>query len=147
MMIAAVAALTAAAPAKAANYNQISMAQLTAVFTSNGVAVRSVSPDVLQIGGTFVFLTDCGTQAGLCAEISFFRNYRDVRPTLAAVNEWNNKRKIPEASVNSDGTLHMEVWMSAVGATDTGIIDMFRWFESYAADTNFWGPYMTGAQS
>jgi hypothetical protein len=34
----------------------------------------------------------------------------------------------------------MEMWLSTVGSTDTNIVDMFNWFERYAADTEFWRP-------
>lgn len=134
----------AAAPATAATYNLITIGELTAVFQSAGVSVSSTSKsDVLRVGNSFVWLTDCRSD-GRCAEINLFNNYADVRPTLAAVNQWNNTKKIPEASVNADGTLHMEMWISAIGVTDTNIIDTFGWFQRYSADTDYWGPYMAG---
>lgn len=136
------AALAGGATASAAQYNRISMAELTQIMQATGLSVSSTSNgEVLAVGQSFVWLTDCGSD-GKCSEMSFFRNYRDVRPTLAAVNEWNNSRKLPEASLNSDGTLHMEIWLSAIGATDTNILDMLAWFEKYVADVDFWGPYI-----
>jgi hypothetical protein len=132
-----------ATPAPAANYDLITMAELRAVLQSAGLSVGSTSSaEVLSVGGSgsYVWITDCGPE-GRCAEISIFRNYGNVRPTLQKVNEWNNSKKVPEASLNDDGTLHMEMWLSTVGSTDTNIVDMFNWFERYAADTAFWRPY------
>ena len=132
-----------AAPAGAAEFNGITMAELTGVFQNAGLSVTGTSNrEVIQVGASFVWLTDCNAQTGRCAEVSFFRNYGDVRPTLQAVNEWNNTKKIPEASINSDGTLHMEMWQSALGTSDRNILDTFGWFERYVADTDFWGPYI-----
>jgi len=137
-----VAGLAAAAPARAAQYDRLSMTQLTGILQSGGFSVGGTSrSDVVAVGGTFIYLTDCGSD-GKCAEINFFRNYNDVFPTLQAVNQWNNTKKIPEASVNSNGTLHMEIWMSAIGVTDTALLDTFRWFEKFAADVDFWGPFI-----
>lgn len=137
----------AAAPLSAATYNLITMSELIGVFRSAGLSVSTTSQsEVLAVGGSFVWLTDCRPDSR-CAEISIFRNYGDVNPTMSAVNEWNNTKKIPEASMNADGTLHMEMWISGVGATDTNIVDTFNWFEAYAADQSFWAPFMTGAQS
>ncbi|MEQ1928904.1 MAG: hypothetical protein ABL957_00020 [Parvularculaceae bacterium] len=136
------AALVSAAPASAAQYNLVTMNELIQILQNAGLSASGTSnSEVLAVGQSFIWLTDCRPD-GKCAEINFFRNYGDVRPTLAAVNEWNNTKKIPEASVNTDGTLHMEVWISAIGCTDTNIIDMFGWFERYVADTDFWGPYI-----
>lgn len=124
-------------------YNLITMTELVQVFQSAGYTVSTTSnSEVLQVGNSFVWLTDCRTN-GRCAEISFFQNYGDVRPPLSKVNEWNNTKKIPEASINGNGTLHMELWLSAVGATDTSIIDTLGWFERYTADVDFWRPYIS----
>lgn len=134
--------LVGAAPASAAQYNRLSMAELTGILQNAGLSVGSTSnSSIVQVGASFVWLTDCGSD-GRCAEVNFFRNYNDVYPTLQAVNQWNNERKIPEASVNANGTLHMEMWISAIGVTDTAIVDNFAWFEKYVADTDFWGPFI-----
>ncbi len=135
--------MLAATPAPAATYDLITIGELRAVFQNAGLSVSTTSSnDVMSVGNGFVWVTDCRSD-GRCAEINFFNNYADVRPTLAAVNEWNNTKKIPEASLNTDGTLHMEMWMSAIGTTDTNIVDTFRWFEAYAADTTFWGRFIS----
>jgi hypothetical protein len=149
-LTAAFAAITIAAmlatPASAANFAKVTMAELQQVFRAGGYAVSTTgSPEVIVVGDSLVWLTDCGTD-GRCAEICFARSYSDVRPTLESVNEWNNTKKIPEASINSDGTLHMEMWMSAVGSTDTNILDTFGWFERYAADP-FWMPYASAGEA
>lgn len=141
----AVAVCLAAAPASAAQYNRLSIAELTGILQNAGGSVRATSRnDIVQVGATFIRLTDCGSDAK-CAEINFFRNYNDVYPTLQAVNEWNNTKKIPEASVNANGTLHMEMWISAIGITDQALVDNLGWFEKYVADTDFWGPYIRGS--
>lgn len=134
--------LVGAAPASAAQYNRLSMAELIAALqNAGGSVIATTRNDIVQVGSSFIFLTDCGSD-GRCAEINFFRNYNDVYPTLQAVNQWNNEKKIPEASVNANGTLHMEMWISAIGVTDAAIVDNFVWFEKYAADTDFWGPFI-----
>jgi len=136
-------ALLAAAPQPAgAQYNGVTPAEATSALTYGGVPVRTTSnPNVLAYNGGFLNLTDCNAQ-GRCTELNFFNNFNDVRPTLEAVNRWNSTKKIPEASVNADGSLHMEVWLSGVGATDAIIVDTVQWFVRYAADIEFWGPYI-----
>lgn len=143
---AAVAIAVLSSSASAATYNKISYSQLVALLQSAGVAVGSTSrSDVVQVGsGTYIWVTQCDS-AGYCAELSLFRNYVDVRPPLSAVNNWNNTRKIPEASLNSDGTLHMEMWLSAIGATDTQIRDTLGWFDSTVADRDFWRQWISGS--
>lgn len=141
---AAVAISAAAAPASAATYNKMSLNQLVAVLQAAGVQVGSTSrSDVVQVGsGTFVLLTQCD-DSGYCAEISFFQNFSDCRPPLSAVNTWNNTKKIPEASLNGDGTLHMEMWLSTIGATDSIITDSLGWFDGTVADKDYWGPWIS----
>lgn len=141
----AVAVCLAASPASAAQYNRLSIAELTSIVQNAGGSVGATSrSDIVRVGASFIWLTDCGSD-GKCAEINFFRNYNDVYPTLQAVNEWNNTKKIPEASVNANGTLHMEMWISAIGITDQALVDNLGWFEKYVADTDFWGPYIRGS--
>lgn len=146
--LAAIALLAAASgsTASAETYNRISISQLVAVLQSAGVSVSGTSrSDVVQAAsGTYIWATQCDS-AGYCSELSFFRNYVDVRPPLSAVNAWNNTRKIPEASINSDGTLHMEMWLSTIGATDTQIRDTLGWFDSTAADRDFWRQWISGS--
>lgn len=142
LIAAVMAGFVLAAPANAAQYERLSVAELTQILEGAGGTVSSTSKsDILQVGSSFIWLTDCGSD-GKCAEICFFRNYNDVFPTLQAVNTWNNTKKIPEASLNSNGTLHMEMWISAIGVTDKALVDNFVWFEKYAADTDYWGPFI-----
>jgi hypothetical protein len=130
--------LLAATPASATTYNKITVAEFTAVLQSAGFSVSNTSkPDFLSVGGINVWITDCGAD-GRCAEVCFFDNFSNVHPSAQKVNEWNQTKKIPEASRNSDGTLHMEMWMSMIGATDTNIIDTFKWYQKYRLDNSFW---------
>lgn len=147
LRVAAIAALSAlaASAADAATYNGMTLAELTAALQTGGFPIQNMGDGVLKAGATFVWLTDCNSQSGKCAEIGFFRDYADVRPTLAAVNQWNNSKKVPEASINSDGSLRMEMWMTALGATDASIVDSLQWYERYAADVEFWKPYIKSA--
>jgi opacity protein-like surface antigen len=142
----AATALAAGSSATAAAYNKISFSQLVASLQSAGVSVSGTSrSDVVQVGsGTYIWVTQCDS-AGYCTEVNFFRNYVDVRPSLSAVNAWNNTKKIPEASINSDGTLHMEMWLSAVGVTDTQLRDTLSWFDSTVADLDYWRPWISGS--
>jgi hypothetical protein len=136
------AGLLAADPATAAAYNRITVAELIAVLENGGHAVTSTENSrILQVGATLIVANQCGRD-GRCAEIGFVRNYNNVFPSLAAVNEWNQKMKLPEASVNENGGLHMETWITAIGATDASILDTFAWFEKFVADEEFWGPFI-----
>lgn len=138
----AVAALVVA-PAQAATFNGITPTQLVYVLQSAGVPVSATSnSQIFRAGNVFVAVSGCSN--GLCREINFFNNFGDVRPTLAAVNAWNNTKKVPEASINTDGTLHMEMWLTANGITDTAILDTFQWFDRYDGDIDFWRAYMPG---
>lgn len=140
--IAAGAVASLAGPASAETFSKMRISQLQSVLQAGGVSVSTTSrSDVLRAGATFLYLTDCDS-AGLCGEINLFRNYNDVFPTLEAVNNWNSTKKIPEASINGNGTLHMEMWLSTIGATDTIILDTLGWFDRYAGDAEFWGPYI-----
>ena len=146
LLMAALAAgvIFTASAAQAANYNRMTAGELAAVFRAGGYSVGAVNAQgIMEVGQSFVWITDCNSE-GRCSEINFFNNFRDVHPTLQAVNEWNNTKKLPEASVNTDGTLHMEIWLSAIGMTDANLIDSFSWFERYSAVLDFWKPYMTG---
>ncbi len=135
--------MLAATPAPAATYNQIRMKELISVYRAAGLSVTETSSaDVIRVGESYVMLASCRSD-GRCAQIGMFRNYSDTRPTMAAINEWNNAKQIPEASMNTNGTLHMEMWISAIGATDTNIVDTFKWFEANAGDLNFWRRFIS----
>lgn len=135
-------AILAAAPQPgAAQYSRITIVEAQAALRNAGMTASTTeNPSVLRVEGGFIFLTDCNA-AGRCAEIKLFNNFVDVRPTLEAVNRWNYSTKIPEASINADGSLHMELWLSGIGLTDALLVDTTKWFARYVADAEFWKPY------
>lgn len=136
----AVGFLWAATPATATTYDRMTVAEVTAVFQSAGFSVSSTSNSaVFIVGGVNVRVVDCKSD-GKCTEICFYANLANVQPSAQKVNEWNQTKKIPEASRNADGTLHVEMWLSTIGATDTNIIDMFKWFRENYDDKTFWTP-------
>lgn len=148
MALAAIVAVSfSSAPTYAATYSGITQAELIAVFENAEISVRITGvANVLSVSGSNVELAECNTD-GRCNEIKFWATFTDVAPTLGAVNEWNGSMKIPEASRTSGGLLHMEMWMTAIGATDTSIVDTLKWFEAFAAYESFWAPYMSNASS
>ena len=137
-------------------YNGLTMAQLKAVFAAAGKAIASEQPDSSGHGGLLrlkdgplLALTQCPeNENGTCYEIEISRTFSNVKPTTDAINQWNSATKIPEASVGSDGTLHMEFWVTGVGLTDQLLLDSIGWFEGAWQDPDgqqFWQPYMTAA--
>ena len=124
----------------------ITMAELKSMLDAGNVAYEQRRANEIAVGKNFLYLDQCDG-AGRCTEICLYNNYVDVFPTLEAVNAWNNSRKIPEASINSDGTLHMELWLSGVGANGTIIIDTIGWFGAYAADLEFWSKFLSDASA
>ncbi|MFZ1988444.1 MAG: hypothetical protein WAW96_01615 [Alphaproteobacteria bacterium] len=138
----------------AAIYNGLTMAQLKAIFTAAGKEISSEVPDSSGRGGILrmkdgplISLTQCPeNENGPCYEIEISRTFSNVRPTADAVNQWNYSTKVPEASVGSDGNLHMEFWVTTVGMTDQLLLDSIGWFEGAWQDPDgqqFWRPYMT----
>ena len=70
-----------------------------------------------------------------------------MKPTLEAVNKWNFDSKIPEASIDTDGFLHMELWVTTVGMTEQLLVDSIGWFEGALSEgTQYWQPYMTNSE-
>jgi Putative bacterial sensory transduction regulator len=134
--------------AHATDYNGLTMAQLKSIFTAAGQTVTDVQPGFIRItDGPIIQLTQCpATDNGKCYEIQVTRTFSNVKPTLQAVNQWNYNTKIPEASVDPDGDLHLEFWVTTVGMSDQLLLDSITWFEGAWQDPdaqNFWQPYTT----
>jgi len=143
------AGLACAAPAHATVYNGLTMDQLKAIFAAAGKSVTEIQPGFLRAAdGPIIQLTQCPPdEKGTCYEIQIARTFSNVKPTLQAVNQWNVNTKIPEASVDDSGHLHMEFWVTTVGMTEQLLLDSIGWFEGSWQDPDaqqFWQPYMTG---
>jgi hypothetical protein len=139
-----------ASPAQAATHNGLTMAELKAVFAANGKETSDIDDATIRItDGPLVSLSDCATDGEkTCSEIEISRNYSNVHPTVEALNKWNWTTKIPEASISTDPgddkDLHMEMWVSATGLTDEGLLDTVDWFEKAVGEDDtidFWQPY------
>ncbi|HXZ67986.1 MAG TPA: hypothetical protein VEH07_05305 [Alphaproteobacteria bacterium] len=144
------AGLAFASQAQATVYNGLTMAQLKSIFAAGGKTATEIQTGYLRLqDGPVVQLTQCPANdpvPGNCYEIQIFRTFSNVKPTLQAVNQWNFNTKIPEASVDSSGNLHMEFWVTTVGMTDQLLLDSIGWFEGAWQDPDgqqFWQPYMT----
>lgn len=130
--------------AHAATYNGVTRGELAGVFQRAGYGVYDTGQsDTLRVSNSLVWIANCNG-AGRCSQIRFSQTFNDVRPSLSAVNAWNYSKRIPEASIDGNGYLHMEMWMSSIGATDTSITDTLGWFETYVADVSFWSSYIVG---
>lgn len=126
------------------------MAQLKAIFTAAGKTATEVQDGYLRLdNGPMVQLTQCPqNENGTCYEIQIFRTFSNVKPTLQAVNKWNYSTKVPEASVDDSGNLHLEFWVTTVGMTDQLLIDSVGWFEGSWQEPDgqqFWQPYVTNS--
>ena len=133
--------LTSATSSFAVEYRGITMEQLRSLLDAQGISHRMADTDYITTGtGLNIWLTKCNS-VNVCGEIRLSRTFRDVRPTLEAVNRWNWTKRVPEASVTDDGKLHMEMWLSATGMTDTIFYDTAAWFENAWRNESFWAPY------
>jgi hypothetical protein len=142
------AGLLAASQAEATVYNGLTMPQLKAIFAAAGVTTSDIQSGYIRLqNGPVVQLTQCPPdEKGLCYEIQIERTFSNVKPTLQAVNQWNQATKIPEASVDDTGYLHLEFWVTTVGMTDQLLIDSVGWFENAWQEPDgqqFWQPYMS----
>jgi hypothetical protein len=142
--------LALAPPAQAATHNGLTMDELKAVFEAKGQATSDIDDTTIRItDGPLLTLDDCAADGEKkCSEIKISRNYSNVHPTVEAINKWNWTTKIPEASIGTDPgddkTLHVEMWVTAVGITDEALTDTVDWFETAVSgdDTiDFWKPY------
>ena len=141
------ACTVAAQSAHAADiYNGLTLAQLKTIFVSAGKTISESGSDYIRLSdGPLVQLADCpDDKNGVCYEVEFSRTFNNEKPTFEAVNKWNLTTKIPEASVNGNGELHFEMWVTAVGVTDQLLLDTATWFDkSWSGDSEleFWKPY------
>ena len=119
-------------------YDSITLDELVAVVAGTGLDYN-LNGEMIDIrSGPFIGVTGCNTQ-GSCTDVMIMLSLEDVTPTLDQVNEWNQTRKIPEASINSDGTLLFEHYMTAKGITSTAIVDTIDWFwKAISDDKEFW---------
>jgi pimeloyl-ACP methyl ester carboxylesterase len=124
-------------------YNSLDYLQLGQIISSAGLShTNGLTPDgkgMIDIAsGPFVGLTGCNDD-GNCTDVLITLIINDIAPTPTQVNNWNQTRKIPEASVNEDGTLLFEVYMTTKGVTDAAVIDMVDWFwKAISNDKEFW---------
>ena len=119
-------------------YDSITLDELVAVIEGTGLDY-SMNGDMIDVrSGPFIGVTGCNT-LGSCTDVMIMLSLEDVTPSLDKVNEWNQTRKIPEASINSDGTLLFEHYMTAKGITSTAIVDTIDWFwKAISDDKDFW---------
>ena len=139
--------LMATSQAWATVYNGITMAQLKAIFAAKNKATTEIQDGYLRLqDGPIIQLTQCPpNENGMCYEIQIFRTFSNVKPTLQAVNQWNLNTKIPEASVDDSGNLHLEFWVTTVGMTEDLLMDSIGWFEGSWQEPDgqqFWQPYV-----
>ena len=135
---------------KAAVYNGLTLDQMKSIITSAGASTSDLGDNTVRIAdGPLVQLTQCPPEEkGVCYEIQIERTFSNVKPPLDAVNKWNSDTKIPEASIDDNGHLHLEFWVTTVGITAPLLIDSIGWFEGAWQDESsqqFWAPYMKGA--
>ena len=142
--------LAFASQAEATVYNGMTMPQLKAIFTAGGKTTTDLQSGFIRVqDGPIIQLTQCpANENGTCYEIQIFRTFSNVKPTLQAVNQWNYNSKVPEASVDDSGNLHMEFWVTTVGLTEQLLLYSVGWFEGAINDPDgqqFWQPYMAGS--
>ncbi len=129
-------------------YAGLTIDQFKAILTADGKTFTDEGSGDLRIkDGPLVSLTQCPKEDnGNCWEIEVSHTYDNVEPTLDAVNTWNGDYKIPEASVDKDGDLHVGFWLTAKGVTAAAISDAIGGFESAAASdetVKYWTPFLT----
>lgn len=127
-------------------YSGVTFKELSALLTDAGATIETLDTNLLRIAdGPIIGLGGCSKgEGGKCYEVAILRTFSDVRPTLAAVNKWNYSTTIPEASVNENGNLHLQFWVSGEGLTQRLLLDSIVWFEkAWKSDEaqTFWAPY------
>ena len=141
-------ATTASNAAENTENTEFDLKRIRAILDSQNISYYVYTDKILTHDGLIIQLSNCNpTITPTCVEIQFSRTFGNVRPTLEAVNRWNSEKKIPEASVTSDGVLHMEMWLSTFGLTDTNFFSSIVWFESSWPDEVFWKPYIKSSGS
>lgn len=127
-----------ARPSYGQEYSSISFAELTQIVEASGLSYQITNGMIDITSGPFVGVTGCNSE-GRCTDVLITLIIDDIHPTLEKVNQWNQTRKIPEASRNDDGTLLFESYMTAKGITPTAIMDTVDWFwKAISDDKSFW---------
>jgi hypothetical protein len=119
-------------------YSGITQQQLDSLLKGRNIASLRDGDLIVLDTGLMILATDCVGEAKRCNEIRFSRAFANVRPPLEAVNEWNRSYKIPEAAIDGEGRLHLEMWLSAIGMTGTIFFDTLTWFEGAWETDNYW---------
>lgn len=121
----------------------MTMPQLQSLLSASNIGYSAASYDTLYTSnGILIWLTECNSNS-VCNELRFSRTFKDVQPTLEAVNQWNYEYKIPEASRTPEGKLQFEMWMTTIGMTDVSFNDTLGWFDSAWRNEEFWAPYIS----
>jgi hypothetical protein len=146
------AASTAPDVTKAQVYNGLTLDQFKGVLTAANASLTDLGQGFFRIkDGPVVQLTQCPTDAnGVCYEVQISRTFSNVKPTLDAVNKWNYNYKVPRASIDDGGRLHLDFWVSAVGITPPLLVDSISWFEGAWQDDQaqqFWQPFVVSGPS
>ncbi len=131
--------IAVALPAQAKVYDSLSFDDLFDIFDKSGISFGVKDGWIKILNGPYVGLNGCDNNKN-CTDIIITITLTDVFPTLEQVNKWNQVYKIPEASVNSDGTLLLEMYLITDGITDDNILETTRWFwDVVAEEMKFWG--------
>ncbi|MFO1186591.1 MAG: YbjN domain-containing protein [Alphaproteobacteria bacterium] len=124
-------------------YSGITQDQVAALLSAKGLSARRDEGLFRLDSGLIILVTDCFGEQNACHEIRFSRGFNNVRPPLAAVNEWNLRYKIPEAAIDDEGRLRLEMWLSAIGMTEAIFFDTLSWFEGSWDTNDYWRRYAT----
>ena len=124
--------------AQAKTYNGLSFDELFDIFDASDMSFGVKDGGIKILRGPYIALDGCEAN-DKCTDIVITITFTDILPTLEQVNKWNQVYKIPEASVNDDGTLLFEMYLVTDGVTDTAILETTRWFwNTIANEIKFW---------
>lgn len=141
------AGLCAASAGEIKIYSGITHQQLRSLLDGKNFRYRLEGDLVVLESGLAILATDCVNDNNACNEIRFSRSFSNVFPPLDAVNEWNRRFKVPEASIDAEGRLRLEMWLSGIGMTDTIFFDTLGWFERSWDTDGYWRKYLKGRPS
>jgi hypothetical protein len=142
LLVLAATSLSAAAAGAPQVYTGITKSGLHRLLDAQHLGYADKGDYLILDNGLVILATDCENDKHVCNEIQFSRIFADVRPPVEAVNEWNRSYKIPEASVDKEGRLHLEMWLSAIGMTDVIFFDTLQWFEKAWPSDKYWQAYV-----
>ena len=130
--------IAVALPAQAKVYDGLTFEELFDIFDASDMSFGVRDGGIKILRGPYIALDGCETN-DKCTDIVFTITFTDILPTLEQVNKWNQLYKIPEASVNNDGTLLFEMYLVTDGVTDTAILETTRWFwNTIVEEIKFW---------